>query len=161
MFGFIPGLPQVELDPQVVVVLFLPPLLYKSSFFSNFNDFRDNMRSLVMSTVALVLFAMAAVACVVHWVIPDMSWQAGSMVWDIVDFLINAILFVLIGLQLRGVIGGLADYRAAAIVGYAAPMVAVVVGSRFVWFFTVPYLVRVIDRRPEQRLRRASAGRGW
>ena len=41
LFGFIPGLPQVELDPEMMLVMFLPPLLYKSAFFANFNDFRD------------------------------------------------------------------------------------------------------------------------
>src|ERR1700754_1612659 len=85
LFGFIPGLPQVELDPEVVLVLFLPPLLYKSSFFSNFNDFRDNLRSLVMSTIPLVLVTMAAVACVAHLVIPDMSWQAAFVLGAIVS----------------------------------------------------------------------------
>src|SRR5689334_19021269 len=63
LFGFIPGLPQVELDPEIVLVVFLPPLLYKSAFFSNFNDFRAGLRALTLSSVALVLATMGAVAC--------------------------------------------------------------------------------------------------
>jgi Na+/H+ antiporter len=306
LFGFIPGLPLVELDPEIVLVLFLPPLLYKSAFFSNFNDFRADVRSLTMSSVALVLATMAAVACVAHAVVPGMSWEAafvlgaivsptdpvaastilrrlnaprrlvssiegeglfndatalvayrvavaavvagtfsfvdaglkfviglvggaaiglavgwlaarirartsdpqvnvaisvltgyaaflpadkigasgviatvvaglymavrgsrvltvaprlqGFFVWDIIDFLINAILFVLIGLQLRAVVGNLGDYSASAVTSYAAAVVGVVIVSRFVWFFTVPYLIRAVDRRPVQRERRVDAG---
>jgi len=52
LIGFIPGLPQVELDPEVVLVVFLPPLLYSSSIFANFGDFRANLRGLTMSTTS-------------------------------------------------------------------------------------------------------------
>src|SRR5690349_2259072 len=55
LFGFIPGLPEVKLDPQVVLVVFLPPLVYGASVYANFNDFRANLRALTLSTVALVL----------------------------------------------------------------------------------------------------------
>ncbi|MDT5091617.1 MAG: monovalent cation/hydrogen antiporter [Mycobacterium sp.] len=306
LFGLIPGVPQVELDPEIVLVLFLPPLLYKASFFSNFNDFRADLRALTLSTIPLVLATMSAVAVVAHAVIPGMSWQVafvlgsivsptdpvaastilrrleaprrlvsaiegeglfndatalvayrvavaavvagsfslveaglrfvlgivggvaiglavgwlsarirartsdaqvsiaislltgyaafvpanalgvsgvvstvtaglymavrgsrvltlqprlqGFFVWDIVDFLVNAILFVLIGLQLRAVVGSLGHYSGGEVAGYAAAVVAVVVGIRLVWFFTVPYLIRALDRRPSQRARRASAG---
>ena len=51
LFGFIPGLPEVKLDPEVVLVVFLPPLLYGASVFANFSDFRANLRPLTLSTV--------------------------------------------------------------------------------------------------------------
>ena len=66
LFGFIPGLPEVKLDPQVVLVVFLPPLVYGASVYANFNDFRANLRTLTLSTVALVLATMCAVAWVAH-----------------------------------------------------------------------------------------------
>src|SRR5205807_6908914 len=65
--------------------------------------------------------------------------------------------FVLVGLQLRGVINALAGYSVSTLAGYALAVTGVVVGTRLVWFFTVPYLVRAIDRRPSQRLRRVGA----
>jgi monovalent cation/hydrogen antiporter len=40
LLGFVPGLPKVRLDPEVVLLIFLPLLLYGSSIFANFNDFR-------------------------------------------------------------------------------------------------------------------------
>jgi CPA1 family monovalent cation:H+ antiporter len=82
----------------------------------------------------------------------------GFFVWDIVDFLVNAILFVLIGLQLRAVVQGMVGRSPADVAGYAAAVVAVVVGIRLAWFFTVPYLIRAVDRRPSQQARRVNAG---
>ncbi len=45
----------MKLDPEVVLVVFLPPLLYGESIFANFRDFRANLRALTLSTVGLVL----------------------------------------------------------------------------------------------------------
>ena len=305
LIGFIPGLPKVELDPDVVLVVFLPPLLYAASIYSNFNDMRANLRALTLVTVGLVLVTMCAVAWAAHALIPGMSWEAafvlgaivsptdplaaatimrrldvprvmisaiegeglfndatalvayrvavvavveGSFslahasaefllgalggiaiglavgwvaceirkriedsqvsvtvslltgyaafvpaaavgasgvlatvtagiyvgiraaqilpartrlqayyVWDILDFIVNATLFVLIGLQLRAVTDALGGYSAATLVGYGLAVAAVVTGTRFVWMFTVPYLIRLIDRRPSQRARRRGA----
>src|ERR671929_1240029 len=62
LLGFVPGLPAVHLDPELVLVVFLPPLLYGESIFANFNDLRANLRALTLSTVGLVLVTMCAVA---------------------------------------------------------------------------------------------------
>ncbi|HEY5317551.1 MAG TPA: cation:proton antiporter, partial [Solirubrobacteraceae bacterium] len=81
----------------------------------------------------------------------------GFYVWDVLDFIINASLFVLVGLQLRTVMNGLTGRSAAALAGYALAVSAVVAVTRLVWFFTIPYLIRLLDRRPAQRLRRVGA----
>jgi monovalent cation/hydrogen antiporter len=57
-------------------------------------------------------------------------------------------------LQLRAVVDELSGYSASTLGGYALAITGVVVGTRLLWFFTVPYLVRAIDRRPAQRARR-------
>jgi CPA1 family monovalent cation:H+ antiporter len=305
LFGFVPGLPEVTLDPQVVLVVFLPPLLYGASIWANSNDLRANLRALTLSTIGLVLATMCTVAWVAHELIPGLPWEAafvlgaivsptdplaaatimrrldaprrmvstiegeglfndatalvayrvavaavvaggfslteaglefllgaaggvavglavgtiiaeirrrttdtqvsvtislltgyaafvpadaigvsgvlatvtagiymgirgpkilpartrlqGYFVWDILDFIVNAILFVLIGLQLREVIDGLAGYSMSALGGYALAVTGAVVGTRLVWFFSVPYLIRAVDRRPAQRARRVGA----
>jgi len=301
--GFIPGA-DVHLDPDVVLVVFLPPLLYGAAFFANLNDLRANLRGLTLISVGLVLVTMVAVAVVAHEVIPGMPWAAafalgaivsptdplaagtimrrlgvprqlvsaaegeglfndatalvcykvalaavggtfsladagmrfvfgaaggiaiglvvgkaialirervsdaqvsitisllsgyaafipaqaagasgvlaavttgiymgvrgpsiipartrlqGTFVWEMVDFLINATLFVLVGLQLHGVVDGISGHTAASVTGYALAISAVVVIVRLVWFYTVPYLIRLIDRRPQQRARRVGA----
>src|SRR5215472_3553221 len=91
------------------------------------------------------------------WGFPSRARLEGYFVWDILDFIINAILFVLIGLQLRAVVDGLSGYSVMTLGGYALAVTGVVVGIRLVWFFTVPYLIRAIDRRPAQRARRVGA----
>jgi CPA1 family monovalent cation:H+ antiporter len=90
-------------------------------------------------------------------ILPARARLQGFFVWDIVDFIINAILFVLIGLQLHAVVDALSGYSAGSLAGYALAVTGMVVGTRLVWFFTVPYLVRAIDRRPAQRARRVGA----
>ncbi len=305
LFGLIPGVPEVKLNPDVVLVVFLPPLLYSAAFFANFSDLRSNLRSLSLSSIGLVLFTMTIVALVAHAVIDGMSWAAafalgaivsptdplaggsimrrlglprrivsavegeglfndatalvayrvavaaavgatfsladaslkfllsaaggiavglamgwvlaqvrariadvqvnitisllsgyaafipaqalgvsgvlaavttgiymgfrgpsiiaprtrlqGFFVWDILDFLLNAALFVLIGLQLRTVLDRLGGYSAGTLAGYAAAVCAVVIATRFIWLFTTPYIIRALDRRPSQRARRVGA----
>ena len=305
LLGFVPGLPEVELDPDVVLVIFLPPLLYGVSIYANFGDLRASTRGLALNTIALVLATMCAVAWIAHELIAGMSWEAafvlgaivsptdpvaattvmrrldaprrlvssvegeglfndatalvaykiavaavvagsfslsdaglefflgaaagvaiglgvgwlvgqirrrtadaqlnvtlslltgyaafipadalgasgilatvtaglymgivgpkilptrvrlqGYFVWDILDFLVNAILFVLIGLQLRGVVNGLSGYSAEELALYALAVSVMVAGIRLAWFFSTPYLIRALDRRPAQRARRVSA----
>jgi Na+/H+ antiporter len=306
LFGFVPGLPTVHLDPDIVLVVFLPPLLYGAAFFANLNDLRANLRGITLTTIGLVLVTMCAVAWTAHELIPGLPWEAafvlgaivsptdplaaatimrrlevprrlvsavegeglfndatalvayrvavaavvagsfslaeaslsfvlgavggvaiglavgwivaeirkrtadpqvsitislltgyaafvpadaieasgvlaavtagiymgirgpsiipartrlqGLFVWDILDFILNATLFVLVGLQLRAVVEGLSGYSAGTLAGYALAVSAVVTGTRLVWLFTVPYLIRLLDRRPSQRARRVGAG---
>src|SRR3954465_540977 len=68
-FGFIPGIGDVKLDPEVVLVVFLPPLLYGAAFFSNLGDLRRNLRGLTLVSVGLVLVTMSAVAVVSHAIV--------------------------------------------------------------------------------------------
>src|SRR5919108_6503537 len=85
LFGFVPGLPEVELDPEVVLVVFLPPLLYGASIFANFGDLRANLRALTLSTVGLVLATMCAVAWAAHALIPGLPWDAAFVLGAIVS----------------------------------------------------------------------------
>jgi Na+/H+ antiporter len=303
LFGFVPGVPEVHLDPDVVLLVFLPPLLYGAAFFANLRDIRANLRVVTLNSVGLTLATMVAVAVVAHELIDGMPWGAafalGAIVsptdplagglimrrlgvprrlvsniegeglfndavalvsfrvavtavvtgafslgeatlsffagaaggiaiglavgwavaelrkrttdpqisitislltgyaafvpanavgasgvlavvtagiymglqaprilnprtrlqsgqlWELLDFLVNAALFVLIGLQLRIVVQGL-DQSAATLAGYALAVSAVVIAARFVWIFTITFLIRAIDRRPSQLARRAS-----
>ena len=50
--GFVPGLPPVELDPELVFLLFLPPLLYVSALFTSWRDFRANIRPIIEPIIA-------------------------------------------------------------------------------------------------------------
>ena len=310
--GLMPGMPSVELDPDIVLLIFLPPLLYGAAFFTSLRDLRANARPIALLSIGVVFVTMFAVAAVAHAVIglgwaesfvlgaivsptdavapaeimrrlgaprrlltvvegenltndwtalalysvavaavvtgtfslgeasvrfvlsglgglavglaagvlirfvrsriddpPTeitisllsgyaaylpaealgfsgviaavttgvyMGWHApqlttaimrlqGVSVWEILTFLLNAVLFLLVGLQLPGVLDAVDGYSATQLLGWGALVSAVVVGVRLAWQFTVPYLVRALDRRPSQLARRGSAGErlviGW
>jgi Na+/H+ antiporter len=305
VLGFVPGMPAVELPPELVLVAFLPPLLYWSGFFSSPRDLRADARAISLAAVGLVLATAAAVAVAAHAVVDGLSWPAafalgaivsptdplaataiarrlgvprrlitvlegeslvndatalvtyrvavaaavsGSFVawqaglrflvgatggalvgllvgwlvaevrrrlddpvveivvsvvtgylaylpaellgvsgvlaavtaglyvgwrapelaspstrllgfsfWEVMVYLANAVLFILVGLQLRPILSGLGGTAVAVLVGLAALVSGVVIAVRLGWVFTVPYLVRLLDRRPSQVMRRAGA----
>jgi len=81
--------------------------------------------------------------------------QARS-VWESLTYLLNAVLFVLVGLQLRNILDSLDGYTTAQLAGYAAAVSGVVIVARLFWSYTMAYLVRLLDRRPSQIARRTS-----
>jgi len=305
LLGFLPGLPAVELPPELVLVVFLPPLLYQAAFFSSLRDLRADLRAISLTAVGLVLATMVAVAATVHALVDGLSWAVaftlgaivsptdalaatavarrlgaprrlvtvlegeslvndatalvayriavaaavgGSFVvweaglrfvagvaggvavglivgwlvavvrrrledppaeivltlvtgyaaylpaerlevsgvlaavtaglfvgwrapelaspttrllafsfWEILVYLLNAVLFLLVGLQLQPILEQVTGRSVATLLGLAALVSAVVIAIRFVWSFTVPYLVRALDRRPGQVARRVGA----
>src|SRR3954464_546547 len=74
--GFIPGVPDVELQPELVLVIFLPPLLYSGAFFANLRELRTDLRPISLLSVGLVLATTTAVAVVAHALIDDLHWPA-------------------------------------------------------------------------------------
>ena len=58
-----PGLPRPSLDPDVVFLIFVPPLLYWTALNTSWRDFRQNLRSISLLAVGLVIVTMIAVAC--------------------------------------------------------------------------------------------------
>jgi monovalent cation/hydrogen antiporter len=81
----------------------------------------------------------------------------GFAIWEILVFLLNALLFVLIGLQLPLILDGLSGMSAGTLLVQAAAVSAAVILTRIVWMNTLPYVIRALDRRPSQRARR----QGW
>src|SRR5918995_353284 len=221
VMGFIPGVPEVELEPELVLVIFLPPLLYSAAFFASLRDLKYDLRSISLMAVGLVIATACAVAVVAHalidglpwaaafalgaivaptdplaaieiglavgWVIAEIrkrldappvevtisiltgyaayvpaervgasgvlaavtigiyvGWRApeissarqrgaGYSVWTILTFLLNALLFVLIGLQLPLILEGLEDEPIGELVGIALAVAAVGIANRIVW----------------------------
>jgi monovalent cation/hydrogen antiporter len=75
----------VTLDPDLVLVIFLPPLLYSSAFFANLHDIRRGLRVVTVQAVALVLVTMCVVAVVAHELVPGMSWAVAFVLGAIVS----------------------------------------------------------------------------
>ena len=68
--GYVPQVPDVRLDPEVVLVGLLPPLLYAAAIRTSLVDFRANRTSIALLSVGATLFTAAVVAVVALWVIP-------------------------------------------------------------------------------------------
>jgi CPA1 family monovalent cation:H+ antiporter len=304
VIGFLPGVPSVELDPDIVLLIFLPPLLYGAAFFSSVRELRQNAKAIAMLAIPLVFVTMAAVAVIAHevvglgwaesfvlgaivsptdavapaeimrrveaprrlvaivegenltndwtalvlyrfavaavvsgsftlweaglefiasgvggvvvglaagWLIRQvrsriddppteitisilsgyvgylpaeelgfsgviaavttglyMAWYTpqlttavmrlqGVAVWEILTFLLNAVLFLLVGLQLPGILDDLSGRSTGELLLWAGLVSAVVIVVRLVWVFAVPYAMRLIDRRESRRRRRLGA----
>jgi len=84
VLGFIPGLPRITLEPDVVFLLFLPPLLYYEAFNSSIRDFRPVLRLITLNAVFLVIVTIGAVALVAHALIPGLPWAAAVVLGAIV-----------------------------------------------------------------------------
>jgi CPA1 family monovalent cation:H+ antiporter len=304
LLGLVPGIPDVHLDPDLVLLVFLPPLLYSSAFFADLRTLRADARVIALTSIGLVIATAVAVAAIAHeliglpwamsfvlgaivsptdpaaatavmrrvgaprrlvnilegeslfndatalvaykvavgaavgasvsashtvaeflgdaaggiaigfavgWLIAEVrkrvhdvnteltislfsaygafvpanelgvsgvlaavtagiylgfrapeiaspeSRMQGFAMWSVLTFLLNAALFILIGLQLPVIVNGLGGQPASHVIGYAAAVCAAVIAMRFIWNFVVTFLIRAIDRRPSQRARRA----GW
>src|SRR5713226_7929847 len=75
--ALIPGLPEPRLDPELVFLVFLPPLLYPAALFTPWRDFRANLRPILLLAVGLVLFTTVAVGWLAHYFIQDLPLTAG------------------------------------------------------------------------------------
>jgi Na+/H+ antiporter len=312
VIGFLPGLPTVELDPDIVLLIFLPPLLYGAAFFTSVRELRQNAKAIAALAIPLVFVTMAAVAVVAHevvglawaesfvlgaivsptdavapaeimrrvgaprrlvaivegenltndwtalilyrvavaavvsgsftlwkaglefvasgiggvlvglaaaWLIRQirsriddppteitisilsgyvgylpaeelglsgviaavttglyMAWYTPQLttpvlrlqtqaIWEILTFLLNALLFLLVGLQLPGIIDEISGASAGDLVLWGGLVSAVVIGVRLAWVFTLPFVSRLLDRRESHRARRIPAEQrlviGW
>jgi CPA1 family monovalent cation:H+ antiporter len=83
--------------------------------------------------------------------------QQTTAFWSLATTVLSSALFVLVGLQAQTAVRGLTSATAGRAAGYVFAVTAVVIGTRWVWLYTTPYLIRMIDRRPAQRLRRVGA----
>ena len=72
--GFVPGLPAIELDPNIVFLVFLPPLLYVAAVFAPLRDYRANARPIGLLAIGLVIVTAAAVGAVARLLVPTLGW---------------------------------------------------------------------------------------
>ena len=85
ILGFVPGLPRLELPPDVVLVAVLPPLLYSAAFFTGLRDLRHNLRPISLLAIGLVIATTCGVALVAHGVIGQLSWAGAFTLGAIVS----------------------------------------------------------------------------
>jgi Na+/H+ antiporter len=91
-------------------------------------------------------------------VVPAAARRRAFGFWEVASFVLNDALFLLTGLDLYRIIAALrTDSWPVKVLSLSAVAIAIAIGLRLLWFYTLPYLLRAIDRRPVQRALRISA----
>ena len=85
VIGLVPNIPIVRLDPDLVFLVFLPPVLFAAAYFTSLRDFRANLRPITLLAIGLVLATTAVVAAVARFVMPGLSWPAAIALGAIVS----------------------------------------------------------------------------
>ena len=85
VLGLVPGLPTVTLHPDLVFLVFLPPILWAAAYFTSLREFRQNLRPISLLAVGLVLVTTAGVAVVAHAWLPGIGWAEAIALGAIVS----------------------------------------------------------------------------
>ncbi|MBV8081085.1 MAG: Na+/H+ antiporter [Actinobacteria bacterium] len=150
VLGFVPGLPHVALNPRIVLVAILPPLLYGSAFYTSLRDLRRNMRPVTLLSLGLVLTTTVSVAAVCHAFISGLTWPVCFVVGAIVaptDAVAATVVARTISLPRRIVAileGESLMNDATALVAYRFAVAAVLTGSFSLAEATWRFVVDVI-----------------
>jgi monovalent cation/hydrogen antiporter len=84
IFALVPGLPTLELSPELVLLLVLPPVIYSAAVTMSWREFRFNIRPISLLAVGCVVFTTITVAAVTHWLL-GMPWSVGFLLGAIVS----------------------------------------------------------------------------
>src|SRR5918997_2750453 len=136
--GFVPGLPDVEIAPEVIFIIFLPPLLSAAAFFSSPLELRAYLRPILLLAIGLVLLTTAAIALVAHFLI-DLPWAAAFVLGAILaptDPVAAEAVFRRLGVpgRVETVVGGESLVNdGTGLVAYRIAVAAVVTGTFSIW----------------------------
>ena len=139
VLAFIPGAPQVELDPELALAFFLPPLLQASAFRTDWPAFKGNLRPILLLAVGAVVFTALAIGAAVKLMVPDLPWAAAITLGAIVaptDAVAAAAVLRRLSLPRRLVIvleGESLVNDASALVLYRLAIAAVAAGAASWW----------------------------
>src|SRR3954454_5470856 len=82
--GFLPHAPHLQLEPDLVLLILLPPLLYSAAYFSSLRDLQRNLRAISLLSIGLVVFTTLAVAWIAHELV-GLSWEAAFVLGAVVS----------------------------------------------------------------------------
>src|SRR5215469_17295613 len=84
VLGLFPGVPNITLNPDLVFLVILPPLLYAAAWTTSWRDFRYNIVSILLLAFGLVGFTVAAIALIAPRVFPGFDWRLGFVLGAVV-----------------------------------------------------------------------------
>lgn len=85
LLGLIPKLPQFPFDPQLILIVVLPPILYQAALLTSWNDFKANIRPISLLAIGLVIVTTIAVGAALKLMVPDVPWAAAFVLGAIVS----------------------------------------------------------------------------
>jgi CPA1 family monovalent cation:H+ antiporter len=147
IIGFIPQLPDLALDPEVVFVIMLPPLLYDAASKTSWLEFKTSIRPISALAITLVFFTTVAVAVTAHYLIPGFSWPLA--------FVLGAVVSPPDAVAAGGIIKGLGLNKkvitilegeslvndASALIAYRYAVLAVTTGTFVFWQAGIQFLL--------------------
>jgi Na+/H+ antiporter len=84
LLGFVPGIPRIALNPDVIFFVILPPLLYSAAWTTSWREFSYNIFSILLLAFGLVIFTVIGVAHGVHWLFGGFDWKLGLVLGAII-----------------------------------------------------------------------------
>ena len=84
VLSFFPHVPRIQLSPDLIFLVILPPLLFSAAAVTSWRDFRYNLVSISMLAVGLVGFTVWGVAAATRWLLPGFTWQLGLVLGAVV-----------------------------------------------------------------------------
>ncbi len=147
LIGFIPSLPDLALDPDIIFLIFLPPLLFDAASQTSWHDFKADIRPISALAVSLVFFTTFAVAATAHYLVPHFGWPLA--------FLLGAIISPTDAVAASGIIKGLNLNKrvmtilegeslvndASALIAYRYALAAVLTGNFILWKAGLQFLL--------------------
>ena len=147
IIGFVPQLPNLALDPDIVFLIILPPLLYDAASKTSWHEFRTSIRPISTLAITLVFFTTVAVAITAHYFIPGFSWPLA--------FVLGAVVSPPDAVAASGIIKGLGLNKkvitilegeslvndASALIAYRYAVMAVTTGTFVFWKAGLQFLL--------------------
>jgi monovalent cation/hydrogen antiporter len=85
ILSLFPRGPHIELNPDIVFLVILPPLLFQAAFVTSWRDFRYNLASIIGLAFGLVGFTVFGVAAATRWILPGFDWRMGLVLGAVVS----------------------------------------------------------------------------
>jgi len=147
IIGFVPQLPNLALNPEVVFVIILPPLLYDAASKTSWHEFRTSIKPIAALAITLVFFTTLAVAVTAHYFIPGFAWPLA--------FVLGAVVSPPDAVAASGIIKGLGLNKkvitilegeslvndASALIAYRYAVLAVTTGTFVFWEAGLQFLL--------------------
>ncbi len=85
ILSLFPRGPHIELNPDIVFLVILPPLLFQAAFVTSWRDFKYNLASITGLALGLVGFTVLGVAAAARWILPGFDWRMGLVLGAVVS----------------------------------------------------------------------------